>query len=96
MLDTTGAPPSGETEVAGGVATVVDLVAEEEEEEWEEGEEEEEEEEDDGVLAEGAWLPAVLVTARPRVLDRVRTGCAETGGASRLPAEIGSEERPMC
>ncbi len=41
-------------------------------------------------------LLAGLVPARPPAPGRVCSGRVVTGGASRLPAETGSEERPMC
>ncbi len=48
-----------------------------------------------GPLAGGAERLTVVVV-RPPVSDRVFVGLVATAGASRLPAEIGSEERPMC
>jgi len=56
------------------------------------------------VLAGGMELLAFAVPAVPPARDRagagrlprVGAGRVGTGGASRLPAEIGSEERPMC
>jgi len=49
-----------------------------------------------GVLTAGAELLTVVVAARPPFPECVWAGGVGTGGASRLPAETGSEERPMC
>ncbi len=37
-----------------------------------------------------------VVVAPPPFSDRLRVRRVGTGGASRLPAEIGSEDSPMC
>jgi hypothetical protein len=44
----------------------------------------------------GLLVGVVVVVVRPLVSGRVCAGRVATAGASRLPAEIGSEERPMC
>lgn len=48
------------------------------------------------VLTAGAEPLTVVVADRPPFPDRLWAGDVGTGGASRLPAETGSEERPMC
>jgi len=47
-------------------------------------------------LAGGVVLLTVVAVVRPLVPDRVCACRVATAGASLLPADIGSEDRPMC
>jgi len=50
----------------------------------------------DDELVPGVELVAVAAPRCRLGWERVRVGVLATGGASRLPAASGSEERPMC